>query len=66
MEAAVTDPFTFKGAFYGKDGLLAQIKQARNLITVRKQAVSANTGGGSTTETQQPANNDPLGIRGGQ
>ena len=66
MEAAVTDPFTFKGAFYGKDGLLAQIKQARNLITVRKQAVSANTGGSLTAPAQQPVNNDPLGIRGGQ
>lgn len=44
MEAAITDPFSFKGAFYGKDGLLSQVQRARQLIGVRRKAVEAETG----------------------
>lgn len=61
MEAAITDPFTFKGALYGQDGLNAQIRQARNLLKERRTATAKSQG-------QQPgstsANDDPLNLRG--
>lgn len=44
MEEALTDPFTFKGAYYGKEGLRAQIKQARQLLQERKDATAASQG----------------------
>lgn len=44
MEAAITDPFTFKGAYYGSGGLLAQIGRARQLIEERRRAMQADAG----------------------
>lgn len=58
MEAAITDPFTMRGAYYGKDGLRGQIKQARRLLSLRKQASADATGGAGSTP-----DNDPLGMR---
>ena len=62
MEAAITDPFTFKGAFYGKDGLMAQIKQGRNLLKTRREAIVKNTGQ-PTPPGAAPPDSDPLGLR---
>lgn len=58
MEAAITDPFTFKGVMYGRDGLIGQIKQSRNLLKLRSDATAKSQG-------QQSAvpDNDPLGYR---
>lgn len=61
MEAAITDPFTVKGAFYGKDGLMSQIKQARNLLATRRTATDASQG--KANGAPAPANDDPLGLR---
>lgn len=62
MEAAITDPFTFRGAFYGKDGLMGQINQSRRLLAQRKKATSDNVKG--PQGGQDPASdNDPLGLR---
>jgi hypothetical protein len=52
MEAAITDPFTFKGAFYGKGGLKAQINQAKQLLKERKAATDKATG---RNEEKKPA-----------
>lgn len=41
---ALSDPFTFKGAYYGKDGLLAQVGRARQLIEERRRAMQADAG----------------------
>jgi hypothetical protein len=43
MEAALTDPFTFRGAIYGQEGLLNQIRRSRELISARRQATTDNT-----------------------
>jgi hypothetical protein len=48
MEAALSDPFTMRGAYYGQQGLLAQIARARQLIDARKAATAANVGGIAT------------------
>jgi hypothetical protein len=64
MEAAITDPFTLRGAYYGKDGLLGQIKQSRRLLMQRKQATDLNIkGSGNTPPAAVDA--DPLGLFGG-
>ena len=63
MEAALTDPFTFKGAYYGKDGLMGQINQAKRLIDVRRQAIAAQGGNGPQKAAAPAANSDPLGLR---
>jgi hypothetical protein len=44
MEAAITDPFTFKGAFYGRGGLKSQINQAKQLLKERRAATDKATG----------------------
>jgi hypothetical protein len=49
MEASITDPFTFKGAYYGRDGLQGQIRQARNLIEERVKNSAAATARPSPT-----------------
>lgn len=54
MEAALSDPFSVKGAYYGKDGLKAQIKQARKLIELR---TAPNPTGNPSDDS------DPLGLR---
>jgi len=58
MEDAITDPFTFKGVMYGRDGLIGQIKQSRNLLKLRGEATTKSQG----QQTAQP-DNDPLGLR---
>lgn len=58
MEAAITDPFTFKGAFYGQGGLQSQIKQARALLKERKEATARSQG----KPDDKPPDNDPLGL----
>jgi hypothetical protein len=45
MEAALTDPFTYKGAYYGAGGLRAQIKQSKLLLQERRAAIEKNTTG---------------------
>lgn len=40
MEKALSDPFSVRGAFYGKDGLLSQIGQARELVKERREAMA--------------------------
>lgn len=53
MEKALSDPFSVRGAFYGKDGLLSQIGQARELVKERREAMAksqAPQGGGNVVE----------------
>lgn len=59
MRQALADPFSFKGAFYGREGLLAQTKQARELVKLRSDAVLKSQG----QAQPKPTDNDPLGIR---
>lgn len=63
MEAALTDPFTFKGAWYGSGGLRAQIAQARNLVDVRRKAIGTSSGVQQPNVPTQAADSDPLGLR---
>lgn len=65
MESAITDPFTFRGVFYGKDGLLGQINQSRKLLAQRKKATEENIKG-IQGNSAPAADDDPLGIRGGR
>jgi hypothetical protein len=44
MRQALSDPFTLQGAYFGRDGLLAQVRQARNLVKIRKDAVRNSQG----------------------
>lgn len=44
MRQALADPFTVQGAFYGREGLLAQTKRARELVKTRKDAVLSSQG----------------------
>lgn len=44
MESALSDPFSFKGAFYGPDGLRSQIGRARQLIEERTRATASTQG----------------------
>lgn len=63
MRQSMADPFSMSGAYYGRDGLLAQVRQARNLVKIRKEAVLKSQG----REAQIPpsnTNDDPLGLRG--
>jgi hypothetical protein len=68
MRQALSDPFTMQGAFFGREGLLAQVRQARNLVKIRKDAVLNSQG----QKPQVPASpaapasapDDPLGLRG--
>lgn len=53
MEKALSDPFSVRGAFYGKDGLLSQIGQARELVKERREAMAksqAPQGGGNVVD----------------
>jgi hypothetical protein len=59
MEAAITDPFTFKGAIYGREGLRGQIKQARQLLKERRGATDEAIGKADGPKED----NDPLGLR---
>jgi len=44
IERALTDPFTMKGAWYGKDGLLNQIEAAQETMRRRKKALTDKYG----------------------
>jgi hypothetical protein len=44
MRQSLADPFSAAGAYYGKDGLLAQVGQARNLVKQRSDAVLKSQG----------------------
>jgi hypothetical protein len=44
MRQALGDPFSFSGAYYGREGLLGQVSQARRLLQVRKDAVLKSQG----------------------
>jgi hypothetical protein len=59
MRQAMADPFSAAGAYYGREGLLAQTKRARDLVKQRREAVLRSQG------QAQPAavNDDPLGLR---
>lgn len=54
MEQAISDPFSFKGAYYGSGGLLAQIGRARQLIDERRRAMQADTGGAAEPQSAAP------------
>lgn len=61
MESALTDPFTFRGALYGKEGLLNQIRRSRELIAARRQATTDNTGAAANrpAAAAQPGQAEP-------
>lgn len=62
MRQSLSDPFTFAGAYYGKDGLLSQVKRARELVKTRSDAVLKSQG--KPGDAAAPAaDNDPLGLR---
>lgn len=44
MRQALADPFSVQGAYFGREGLLAQVRQARNLVKIRKDAVLNSQG----------------------
>ena len=58
MRQALADPFSAQGAYYGREGLLAQAKQARDLVKMRRDSVLRSQGKPATAE-----NADPLGLR---
>lgn len=62
MEAALTDPFTWRGAMYGREGLMGQIGEARRLIDVRRKAMAAQSGTAPGGAASSP-DTDPLGLR---
>lgn len=49
MRQALADPFSAAGAYYGKEGLLAQTRRARQLVKQRREAVLRSQG-----QAQQP------------
>jgi hypothetical protein len=60
MESALTDPFTFRGAIYGQEGLLNQIRRSRELISARRQATTDNTGSAANRPAAaQPGQAEP-------
>ncbi len=61
MEKALSDPFSVRGAFYGKDGLLSQIQQARELVKERRQSMAKSQAPQNATAAE--TDNDPLGLR---
>jgi hypothetical protein len=63
MEQALSDPFTLRGAYYGADGLLSQIKQARKLVDVRRKAIATSQGKPDGAAPPAAADTDPLGLR---
>ena len=60
MRQALSDPFSMQGAYYGRDGLQAQIRQARTLLKNRSDAVLRSQG---KPDAPKAEDNDPLGIR---
>jgi hypothetical protein len=67
MRQALSDPFTFQGAYFGRDGLLSQVSRAKDLVKIRKKAV--NDSQGKPPAPDAPAApvstpDDPLGLRG--
>ena len=62
MRQALADPFSVAGAYYGKDGLKAQIAESRKLVKLRKEAVSATQKPASASPAAS-APEDPLGLR---
>lgn len=60
MRQALSDPFSMQGAYYGRDGLKAQVRQARVLLKNRNDAVLRSQG----KPGDQPQNDDPLNLRG--
>lgn len=61
MRQALSDPFSLQGAYYGRDGLKAQIRQARTLLKNRSDAVMRSQG--KPDAAPKAEDNDPLGIR---
>jgi hypothetical protein len=70
IRQALSDPFSVAGAYYGKDGLLAQVKRSRDLVRMRSESVLASQGQGGKPPAaggaNAAANADPLGLRGGK
>jgi hypothetical protein len=65
MRQALADPFSVQGAYYGKQGLLAQTKQARDLVKMRNDAIlksQGRTAKPAADAASAPAD-DPLGLR---
>jgi hypothetical protein len=63
IRESLTDPFSFAGAIYGKDGLLSQAQRSRQLIKVRREAVSKSQGKQPDAPAAPQQNDDPLGLR---
>jgi hypothetical protein len=64
MRQALADPFSMQGAYYGKDGLLAQTKQARDLVKMRGDAILKSQGRTAKPDpAAAEASADPLGLR---
>jgi hypothetical protein len=63
IRESLTDPFSFTGALYGKDGLLSQAQRSRQLIKVRREAVSKSQGKQPDAPAAPQQNDDPLGLR---
>lgn len=61
MRQSLADPFSFSGAYFGKDGLLAQVKQAKDLVKIRADSVLKSQGRPASTASDSA--NDPLGLR---
>lgn len=59
MRQSLADPFSMSGAYFGRDGLLAQVRRARELVKTRASAVTRSQG----KQDQAEPDNDPLGLR---
>lgn len=65
IRQSLSDPFSMSGAFYGRDGLLSQVKRSRDLVRIRAQAVQSSQGKPPPAAgAAPPENSDPLGLRG--
>jgi hypothetical protein len=60
MRQSLADPFSVSGAYFGRDGLLAQVRRARDLVKTRASAVTRSQG--KPDQEPQP-DADPLGLR---
>jgi hypothetical protein len=65
IRQSLSDPFSASGAFYGREGLMSQIKRARELVKIRAEEV-ARSQGKSGSDATTPQAEDPLGLRGGK
>ncbi len=63
MRQSLADPFTFSGAYYGREGLLAQVKRARELVKTRSDAVLKSQGKEGAAPAAAAPVDDPLGLR---